>query len=233
MYDELKQACFEANLELPRLGLVIYTFGNVSCVDRDKGVFAIKPSGVDYEKMTWQDMVIVDLDGNKVEGRLNYSSDTPTHAVLYREFPTLGGIVHTHSTYAVAWAQAQRDVPVYGTTHADHLPCDIPCTPPLSPEQINGEYEVETGRQIVAHFRANHLQPDEVPMVLVSEHGPFTWGETVAKAVFHAKVLEELCKMALLTERINPQAPRASAALIAKHYNRKHGAAAYYGQKEA
>lgn len=230
MYDELKKECFEANLELPKLKLVLYTFGNVSCVDRAKGVFAIKPSGVDYETMRWQDMVIVDFDGQKVDGTLRYSSDTPTHAVLYREFPEIGGIVHTHSTYAVAWAQAQRAVPIYGTTHADHLPCDIPCTPPLSPEQINGEYETETGKQIVAHFRKNNLNPNEVPMVLVSEHGPFAWGKNVAKAVFNARVMEELCKMALLTEQINPQAPRASDALIAKHYTRKHGANAYYGQ---
>ncbi|MBO7147088.1 MAG: L-ribulose-5-phosphate 4-epimerase [Lentisphaeria bacterium] len=230
MYDELKQECFEANLQLPKLQLVIYTFGNVSCADHSKGIFAIKPSGVDYETMRWQDMVIVDFEGRKVGGDLRYSSDTPTHAVLYREFPNTGSIVHTHSTYAVAWAQAHRAVPIYGTTHADHLPCDIPCTPPLSPEQINGEYEVETGNQIVDHFKTAQLNPEEVPMVLVSEHGPFVWGRNSSKAVYHAKVLEELCRMALLTEQINPQAPRASETLIARHYQRKHGDKAYYGQ---
>jgi len=231
MYEELKQICCEANLQLPKLGLVLYTFGNVSCCDREAGVFAIKPSGVDYDTLKPEHIVIVDFDGKKVEGALRPSSDTKTHTVLYNSFPNIGGIVHTHSTYAVAWAQALRDVPVYGTTHADHLAHPVPCTEALSREQIEGDYETETGNRIVAAFRERNLNPDEVQMVLVAEHGPFTWGANARKAVYNAKVLDELCKMALLTECVNPEAGPVSDALIAKHYNRKHGKDAYYGQK--
>lgn len=176
-------------------------------------------------------MVIVDLDGNVVDGELRPSSDVNTHLVLYNAFPHIGGIVHTHSTHAVAWAQALRPVPIYGTTHADHLAGDIPCTPLMADERIANDYETETGNQIVESFRAEKLNPDEVQMVLVAGHGPFTWGVNAEKAVYHAKVLEELCRMAYLTERINPDAPRLKASLIEKHYSRKHGKNAYYGQK--
>ena len=232
MYKKLREQCRKANLELPKLGLAIYTFGNVSAIDRDRGVFAIKPSGVDYNGMEPKDMVIVSLsDGKVVEGDLRPSSDVNTHLVLYRAFPHIGGIVHTHSLYAVSWAQALRSVPIFGTTHADHLGCDIPCTALMADERIENDYEIETGNQIVDYFRENKLNPDEVPMVLVAGHGPFAWGVDAAKAVFHARVLEELCHMAHLTEQINPDAPRLKASLVAKHYNRKHGKNAYYGQK--
>lgn len=230
-YRELKEQCYEANLELPALGLVIYTFGNVSTADPALGAFAIKPSGVAYDHLHRSEMVVVDFEGKVIEGKLRPSSDTPTHAVLYRNFPKLGGIVHTHSPYAVAWAQACRSVPLYGTTHADHLACDIPCTAMLSEEQLKGNYEIETGNQIVRLFAELKLDPAEVPMVLAAGHGPFTWGKDAAKAVYHAKVLEELCRMALLTEKANPDARRLPEALIQKHYERKHGANAYYGQK--
>lgn len=231
MYKKLKEKCYRANIELPRLGLVIYTFGNVSTIDRRLGVFAIKPSGVDYAKMKPEDMVIVDLEGKVVDGNLRPSTDVNTHLVLYREFPHIGGIVHTHSTYAVAWAQAQRPVPIYGTTHADHLACDIPCTGPVPDDRIEADYEIETGRCIVDHFAEHKLNPDEVQMVLTSGHGPFAWGVNEEKALYNARILEELCRMALLTEQINPQAERLKESLIAKHYNRKHGKNAYYGQK--
>ncbi|MBS1368481.1 MAG: L-ribulose-5-phosphate 4-epimerase [Lentisphaeria bacterium] len=231
MYKKLKEKCYRANIELPRLGLVIYTFGNVSAIDRKHGVFAIKPSGVDYAKMSADDMVIVDLDGNVVDGDLRPSSDVNTHLVLYREFPHIGGIVHTHSTYAVAWAQSLRPVPIYGTTHADHLACDIPCTELMADDRIMNDYETETGHQIVDYFKANKLNPDEVQMALVAGHGPFTWGVNEEKAVYNARVLEELCRMAYLTEQMNPEAPRLKASLIEKHYSRKHGKSAYYGQK--
>ena len=228
-YDELKHRVYEANLELPRAGVVIYNFGNVSAIDRDRGVIAIKPSGVLYENLEPEDMVIVDLDGNVVEGALKPSSDTKTHLVLYRHFPHIGGVVHTHSLYAVAWAQACRAIPVYGTTHADHLHLDIPVTELMSDEAIGRDYEEETGLQIVKAFA--HISPDEVPMVLVAGHGPFAWGQTPEKAVYHAVILEELAKMALFTEQVNPQTPRLKEALIEKHYRRKHGPNAYYGQQ--
>lgn len=231
MYKKLKEKCYRANIELPRLGLVIYTFGNVSAIDRRHGVFAIKPSGVDYAKMSADDMVVVDLDGNVVDGDLRPSSDMNTHLVLYREFPRIGGIVHTHSTYAVAWAQSLRPVPIYGTTHADHLACDIPCTELMADDRIKNDYETETGNQIVDYFKASKLNPDEVQMTLVAGHGPFAWGVNEEKAVYNARVLEELCRMAYLTEQVNPEAPRLKASLIEKHYSRKHGKNAYYGQK--
>lgn len=231
MYEALKQECYEANMELPKLDLVIYTFGNVSCVDRASGVFAIKPSGVDYDKLKPSDIVIVSLaDGKVVDGTMRPSSDTNTHLELYRAFPTLGGIVHTHSTFAVAWAQAARAVPLYGTTHADHLAADIPCTEFMADDRIRNDYETETGLQIIDCFKKQNLNPAEIPMVLVAGHGPFTWGATGAKAVYNARVLEELCKMAFITEQVNPRAPRLKDSLIQKHYNRKHGKDAYYGQ---
>lgn len=232
MYKDLKEICYQANLELPKLGLVIYTFGNVSAVDRKAGVYAIKPSGVEYDKLRPENMVIISLEtGEVVEGKLRPSSDTNTHTVLYRAFPQIGGIVHTHSTYAVGWAQAARSVPLYGTTHADHLSQDIPCTEFMADDRIANDYETETGLQIVDCFQKKNLNPNEIPMVLVAGHGPFTWGATAAKALYNAKVLEELCRMALLTERVNPNATRLKQALIDKHYNRKHGKDAYYGQK--
>ncbi len=229
-YKSLKQECYEANMQLPKLGLVIYTFGNVSCIDRSAGVYAIKPSGVNYDKMTWQDIVILDLDDKVINGSMRPSSDAKTHTVLYNAFDNIGGIVHTHSTCATAWSQAGRSVPLYGTTHADHLACDIPCTEIMEDESIKGDYEKETGYQILNAFKTQNLNPDEVQMVLVAGHGPFSWGTDAIKAVYNSKVLEELCQMALLTENISPDAKRLKTALIRKHYNRKHGKNAYYGQ---
>ena len=231
MYSKLRRECLEANLQLPELGLVLYTFGNVSCSDREKGVFAIKPSGVKYEDLKEEDIVIVNFDGETVDGTMRPSSDTPSHAVLYRHFPQINGIVHTHSFYATSWAQAKRDIPIYGTTHADHLPVDIPCTEFMSDERINGDYEVETGMQIVEHFRNRNLDPAEVQMVLVGGHGPFTWGKDAAAALYNARVLEELAGMAIYTEQINPQTQELKHSIINKHYQRKHGKNAYYGQK--
>ena len=217
-------------MELPKLGLVIYTFGNVSCIDRKAGVFAIKPSGVDYDKLTPEDIVIVGLDGKIADGKLRPSSDTNTHLELYKAFPTIGGIVHTHSTFAVAWAQAARAVPLYGTTHADHLAADIPCTEFMADDRIRNDYETETGLQIIDCFEKHNLNAAEIPMALVAGHGPFTWGKNAEKAVYHARVLEELCKMAYITELVNPKVQRRKDSLIQKHYNRKHGKDAYYGQ---
>jgi len=231
MYSELKEECFAANVLLPELDLVIYTFGNVSCIDRGRGVFAIKPSGVDYGAMSPRDIVIVDLDGKTVDGKLRPSSDTSTHCVLYKAFANIGGIVHTHSAFAAAWAQSLRSIPIYGTTHADHLATDIPCTELMADAKTGNDYETETGNQIVDCFAHKSLNPDEAQMVLVAGHGPFTWGKNAAKAVYNAKVLEELARMALLTEQINPAAVRLKEALVAKHYERKHGKNAYYGQK--
>ena len=229
-FESLRKECYEANMELPKLGLVIYTFGNVSCIDRQAGVFAIKPSGVDYEKLTPEDIVIVGLDGKIADGKLRPSSDTNTHLELYKAFPSIGGIVHTHSTFAVAWAQAARAVPLYGTTHADHLAADIPCTEFMADDRIRNDYETETGLQIIDCFEKHTLNASEIPMALVAGHGPFTWGKNAAKAVYHARVLEELCKMAYITELVNPKVQRLKDSLIQKHYNRKHGKDAYYGQ---
>ncbi len=231
MYSKLQQECLEANLQLPKLGLVLYTFGNVSCADRELGVFAIKPSGVSYEELKAEDIVIVNFDGEVVCGNLRPSSDTQSHAVLYRHFPEINGIVHTHSFYATSWAQAKRDIPIYGTTHADHLPLNIPCTEFMSDDRINGDYEVETGLQIVDHFKKNNLNPNEVEMVLVGGHGPFTWGKNAIKALYNARVLEELAGMAIFTEQINPEITELKKSIINKHYQRKHGKDAYYGQK--
>ena len=230
LYRTLKEEAYEANMQLPQLGLVLFTFGNASAVDRDKSVFAIKPSGVDYEKLRPEDIVIVDFEGKIVEGSLRPSSDTKTHAVLYKYWEDLGGIVHTHSTHGTAWAQTQMDIPILGTTHADHLAADIPCAPVMSDEMIKGDYERETGFQIINVFEEKGLDPMEVPMVIVANHAPFTWGATVEKAVYHSAVLEEVAKMAWITKGIRPDAPRLKKALLDKHYERKHGKDAYYGQ---
>jgi len=230
-YQDIKQQAYVANMQLPKLGLVLFTFGNVSAADRAKGVFAIKPSGVPYEDLSPEKMVIVDFDGNTVEGTLRPSSDTKTHAVLYKHWEEIGGIVHTHSTYGTAWAQAQRAIPIFGTTHADHLTVDIPCAPPMADEMIKGNYEYETGFQIMNHFESLGLSYKEVEMILVGNHAPFTWGKTAEKAVYNSAVLETVAQMALLTEQINQQSPRLKDSLIEKHYERKHGAGAYYGQK--
>lgn len=230
-YKELKEECYEANMQLPKLDLVIYTFGNVSAADREKGVFAIKPSGVAYEKLAPKDIVIMDFDNNVIEGEMRPSSDTKTHSFLYREWQEIGGICHTHSAYSVSWAQAQRDIPIMGTTHADYLTTDIPCAPPMTDELIRGNYEHNTGQQIIDCFANKSLDYREVEMILIGNHGPFTWGKDADKAVFNSKLLEELGRMAYLTLGINPNAPRLKDSLIDKHYQRKHGKNAYYGQK--
>lgn len=230
-YQEIKQLAYEANMQLPELGLVLFTFGNVSAADRAEGVFAIKPSGVPYASLTADQMVIVDFNGKTVEGKLRPSSDTKTHAVLYKHWENIGGIVHTHSTYATAWAQAQRDIPIFGTTHADHNTVDIPCAPPMSDEMIKGDYEYETGFQIMDCLKQKGLSYEEVEMILVGNHAPFTWGRTAAKAVYNSAVLEEVAKMAHLTEQIRKDAPRLKDALIKKHFERKHGPDSYYGQE--
>ena len=229
-YQLLKEECYEANIQLNDLGLVVYTFGNVSCVDRKNNVFAIKPSGVRYEVLTPDDIVIVDLDNIIIEGDLRPSSDTRTHAFLYKNWKEIGGIAHTHATYSVAWAQAQKDIPIFGTTHADHLTTDIPCAPPMSDKLIKGNYEHNSGQQILDCFADKKLSHTEVEMILIGNHGPFTWGKTAAKAVYNSRVLEEIAKMAYFTRQINPNAPRLKDALIKKHYGRKHGKDAYYGQ---
>jgi L-ribulose-5-phosphate 4-epimerase len=229
-YQHIKQEAYDANMQLPKLGLVLFTFGNVSAADRSLGVFAIKPSGVPYEDLSPDKMVIVDFDGNAIEGSLRPSSDTKTHAVLYKHWENINGIVHTHSTYATAWAQAQRDIPIFGTTHADHNTVDIPCAPPMSDEMIKGNYEYETGFQIINCFNERKLSYEEVEMILVGNHAPFTWGKTAAKAVYNSAVLEQVAHMALLTEQINPNAPKLKDALIKKHFERKHGPDSYYGQ---
>ncbi|MGH2624563.1 MAG: L-ribulose-5-phosphate 4-epimerase [Sphingobacterium sp.] len=229
-YQDIREEAYENNMQLPKLGLVLFTFGNVSVADRSKGVFAIKPSGVPYENLSPNNMVIVDFDGNTVEGDLRPSSDTKTHAVLYKHWDKIGGIVHTHSTYGTAWAQSQRAIPIYGTTHADHLTTDIPCAPPMDDHMIQGNYEYETGFQILNHFQEKGLNYEEIEMILVGNHAPFTWGKTGAKAVYNSAVLETVAKMALLTEQINPDAPRLKDSLIKKHFERKHGPDSYYGQ---
>lgn len=229
-YEHIQQAAYTANMQLPKLGLVVFTFGNVSAVDRSLGVFAIKPSGVPYDDLSPEKMVIVDFDGKTVAGSLRPSSDTKTHAVLYKHWTSIGGIVHTHSTYATAWAQAQRDIPIFGTTHADHNTVDIPCAPPMNDQMIAGDYEYETGFQIMNCLKERSLSHEAVEMVIVGNHAPFTWGKTPEKAVYNSAVLETIAHMALLTEQINPKAPRLKDALIKKHYERKHGPDSYYGQ---
>lgn len=230
MLEKLKEEVYEANLQLPRRGLVTYTWGNVSGIDRGRGVFVIKPSGVEYEELKPRDMVVMDLDGNKVEGELNPSSDTKTHLALYREFANIGGVVHTHSPHAVAWAQAGRDIPAYGTAHADYFYGDIPCTRNLTPEEIQRDYEWNTGAVIIETFRSKGIDPDYVPAVICHSHGPFTWGKDAAQAVYHSVVLEEIAKIGLYTECIRPNAEPAPQCIMDKHFLRKHGPDAYYGQ---
>lgn len=229
-FKKLKQECYEANLELNSLGLVVYTFGNVSSVDREQKLFAIKPSGVPYEDLKAEDMVIVDFENTIVEGTLKPSSDTKTHAYLYKHWEGIGGIAHTHAPYSVSWAQAQQDIPVFGTTHADHLTEDIPCADPMQDELIKGNYEHNTGIQILDCFKERKLDPKQVEMILIGNHGPFCWGKNATKAVYNARVLEEIAHMAYLTLQINPKATHLKKSLIKKHYDRKHGKDAYYGQ---
>lgn len=230
-YQEIKEAAYNANMELPKNNLVVCTFGNVSAADHNRGVFAIKPSGIPYEELTPDKMVIVDFDGNVVEGNLRPSSDTPTHAVLYKHWPDVGGIVHTHSTYGTAWAQALKDIPIFGTTHADHTTADIPCAPPMDDVMIKGNYEYETGFQIMNALDERKLGHKDVEMILVGSHAPFTWGRDAAKAVYNSIVLEQIAKMAYLTLQIHPGNPLLKDVLIQKHYQRKHGTGAYYGQQ--
>lgn len=231
MLEELKRLVCQANLELPKYGLVTFTWGNVSGVDREKGLMVIKPSGVDYSGMTPEDMVVVSLaTGEKVEGKWKPSSDTPTHVALYNAFPNIGGVVHTHSRWATSWAQACRSIPAYGTTHGDYFYGSIPCTRKMTPAEIGGEYEKETGNVIIETFRAHGTDPDQVPAVLVASHGPFTWGTDPHNAVHNAVVLEELAFMAFHTEAMNPGSSPMQQELLDKHYLRKHGKNAYYGQ---
>ena len=230
MLEELKQKVYEANMQLPKYGLVTFTWGNVSAIDREKGLFVIKPSGVDYDKMKPEDMVVMDLEGNQVEGKLNPSSDTKTHLVLYNRFPMIGGIVHTHSPWATSWAQAGRDIPCYGTTHADYIYGPVPCVRCLTKEEIEDAYEENTGHLIVNEFKRLGKDPKAVPVVLCKNHGPFAWGKDAKEAVHNAVVLEEVAKMAYRAETINPRIQPAPQELQDKHYNRKHGAGAYYGQ---
>jgi L-ribulose-5-phosphate 4-epimerase len=229
-YKRLQEEAYEANMLLPKLGLVLFTFGNASVVDRALGVFAIKPSGVPYEYLLPDKMMIIDFEGVTVAGPMRPSSDTQTHAVLYKHWEKINGIVHTHSTYATAWAQAQRDIPVFGTTHADYVSKDIPCAPPMSDEMIRGNYEYETGLQIINCFNERGLAYEDVEMILVGNHAPFTWGKTVTEAVHNSAVLEAIAKMAYITQQIRPDAQRLKDALIRKHFERKKGPDSYYGQ---
>lgn len=229
-FIDLKQEAFEANMQLTKLGLVIFTFGNASSVDRPLGVFAIKPSGLPYELLSPDKMVIVDFNGKVVEGTLRPSSDTKTHAVLYSNWEHIGGIVHTHSVYGTSWAQTLQDIPIYGTTHADHLSSDIPCTQPMTDEMIMGDYEYQTGIQIINCIKDRGLNYQETEMILVGNHGPFTWGKTANKAVYNSAMLEQLSQMACITKMINKGTSRIKDTLIKKHYERKHGHDSYYGQ---
>ncbi len=230
MLEQLKEIVYQANMELPRRGLVTYTWGNVSGIDRESGYIVIKPSGVDYENMKPEDMVVVDLSGNRIEGRYKPSSDTATHIELYKRYPELGGIVHTHSTWATSWAQAGRSIPLYGTTHADYFYGPIPCARSLTKEEINGEYEKNTGLVIIETLTNNSLAPKSMPGILCTNHGPFTWGKDAGEAVHNAVVLEEVAKMACYCELINREVTPAPQAIADKHYLRKHGENAYYGQ---
>ncbi|GAA4714821.1 L-ribulose-5-phosphate 4-epimerase [Brevibacillus fulvus] len=230
MLERLKEQVWEANLGLPRHQLVTFTWGNVSGIDRQAGLVVIKPSGVEYEKLRADDLVVVDLDGKVVEGRLKPSSDTRTHLVLYKAFPQIGAIVHTHSPWATVWSQAALEMPALGTTHADTFYGGVPCTRPLTEDEIKGDYERETGNVIVETFRQRGLDPQQIPSVLVASHGPFAWGETPMAALEHAVVLEEVCKMAYHTLNLNQNAPLLDQNLLDKHYLRKHGTDAYYGQ---
>lgn len=230
MLEELKIKVFEANMELPKRNLVTYTWGNVSGIDREAGLFVIKPSGVDYDIMTPDDMVVMDLEGNRVEGKYKPSSDTPTHLELYKRYEEIGGIVHTHSPEATSWAQAGRGIPLYGTTHADYFYGEIPCARSLTPEEIDEAYEKNTGLVIIETFEERGLNPMYTPGVLCTNHGPFTWGKDAAEAVHNAVVLEEVAKMAIKTELINPEVKIAPDCIRDKHFFRKHGENAYYGQ---
>lgn len=230
MLEELKKQVYEANMELPLRGLITYTWGNVSGIDRETGYFVIKPSGVDYDVLTPDDMVVMDLGGNKIEGTYKPSSDTPTHIELYQKYPEIGGVVHTHSPEATSWAQAGRDIPLYGTTHADYFYGPIPCARNLTPEEINSAYEKNTGVVIIETFEMRGINPMHTPGVLCSNHGPFAWGKDAAEAVHNAVVLEEVAKMATKTELINPKVKPAPNCIRDKHFYRKHGENAYYGQ---
>ena len=234
MLEELKQKVYEANMLLPAYHLVTFTWGNVSGIDREKGLFVIKPSGVPYEQLKPEDMVVIDLEWNKVEGEMNPSSDTPTHAELYRRFPTIGGVVHTHSRWATIWAQSGRDIPAYGTTHADYIYGNVPCCRDLTREEVETAYELETGRVIADHFERNGLNPEHVPCVLARHHGPFAWGKDAMEAVHNAVVLEEVAMMAWHTEALPEVQTRGCLPdhVKEKHFMRKHGPNAYYGQKK-
>lgn len=232
MLEELKKKVYEANMELPKYGLVTFTWGNVSEIDRESGLFVIKPSGVPYETMKPEDMVVMNLDGERVEGKYNPSSDTPTHAELYRAFPEIGGVVHTHSSWATSWAQAGRSIPCYGTTHADYIYGEVPCLRVLTKEEIDEAYEKNTGLLIVGEFKSRGLDVTAVPAVLCKNHGPFAWGKDAVEAVHNAVVLEEVAKMAARAEQINARVQPAPQELQDKHYYRKHGANAYYGQRK-
>lgn len=231
MLEELKRQVYEANMELPGRGLVTYTWGNVSGIDRAAGLFVIKPSGVEYEDLQPEDLVVMDLNGVQVEGTMNPSSDTATHLELYKAFPEIGGIVHTHSVYAVSWAQALRDIPCYGTTHADYFYGPIPCTRSLTPQEVEEAYEANTGKVIAETFSSRGINASHVPGVICGSHGPFTWGKDAAQAVYHAVVLEQVARMASLTEQNNSHAAAAPQWIQDKHFLRKHGPNAYYGQK--
>ena len=231
MLEQLKQVVYDANMELPRRGLVTYTWGNVSGIDRESGLVVIKPSGVSYEDLKPEDLVVVSLDNKVVEGKLNPSSDTKTHLELYKAFPQLGGIVHTHSPYAVGWAQAGEDIPCYGTTHADYFYGPVPCARHLTPAELDEDYEKGTGTVIIEEFTKRRLDPVAVPGVICHSHGPFAWGKDAVQAVYHAVVLEEVAKMATFTRMVNPNAAPAPQHVVNKHYMRKHGPNAYYVQR--
>lgn len=231
MLEQLKKEVYEANMLLPKYGLVTFTWGNVSGIDREKGLFVIKPSGVDYDKLRPEDMVVMDLSGNQIEGEMNPSSDTKTHVVLYNRFPAVNGIVHTHSPWATSWAQAGRGIPCYGTTHADYIYGEVPCVRVLTKEEIDEDYERNTGVLIADYFEQNQIDVKAVPGVLCKNHGPFTWGKDAHNAVHNAVVVEEVAKMAARCEMLNPGVQAAPQYLLDKHYLRKHGPDAYYGQK--
>lgn len=230
MLDELKKIVFDGNIELVRRNLVIYTWGNVSGIDRESGLFAIKPSGVDYDTMKFDDMVVLDLEGNKKEGKYKPSSDTATHIELYKAFPEIGAVVHTHSSYATSWAQARKDIKAFGTTHADYFYGDIPCARALTKEEIESDYEKNTGLVIIETLKERKINPMDIPGIILSSHGPFAWGKDVHNAVHNAVVLEEVAKMAYRTIQINPDITRVEQYLLDKHYFRKHGKNSYYGQ---
>lgn len=230
MLEQLKKEVYEANMLLPKYNLVTFTWGNVSGIDREAGLFVIKPSGVDYDKLTPEDMVVMDLEGNKVEGKYKPSSDTPTHLELYKAYPEIGGVVHTHSSYATSWAQSGRSIPCYGTTHADYIYGEVPCVRCLTKEEIEADYEKNTGLLIVDEFKKQNKDVTAVPCVLCKNHGPFSWGKDAHEAVHNAVVLEEVAKMAYRAELINKDVKPAPQELMDKHYFRKHGANAYYGQ---